>query len=269
MKRVTTNMTFGQIIFVLFILVVSSLMFFYLGAKFGGDIMSLTDQHKQEVNEPFLPDDKLTSEIENILSTHTEKLVFHDVVEGKKAMQDVTPTEANKAQETHAPTPMVVPVKIDDAKKTVTTTDVKTAKPGSPKPIVADGKPASLDKSQTPLKVLLPGTKTTNTNVMTSPQIKTAASDKNDTAKTVLMPAVHESYHLQLGSYADRARALEAKSEWEKRGFAVSLIETNIPGKGVWFHLGVGRYDSLTAAQSAQRQVMRDYQQSAMVQSGH
>lgn len=335
MKKVTTNMTFGQILFIFFILLASSLMFFYFGAKFGGDILTLADRSVEEVSEPFLPDDKLSAEIQDIIANHDQKLVFHEAV-AEKAPPALTPQpvareDGKKGSVTVA---AVAPAKTagsasgDAVKKPAaiasgvqasslpTLSDaLRTAAASKPAPGQNGVKSTVATKGKVPdetaKKVLLPGSVPEANPVAAAPKpaapVKTAAkpatppedklrvllpgADAPTPTQTAALPSMGNSpkgggstapgmtgnggfapasrtYRLQVGSYARKNVALKARTEWEGRGYDVSLAESTIPGKGTWYRLYVGSYDSQAAAQGAQRQIMKSYRQTAMILAG-
>lgn len=307
MKKVTTNMTFAQLLFVLFILMLSSLMFFYLGAKFGADILTLADRENREAAEPFLPDDKLAAEIETLLADSGRKLVFHEVVQGKESLGAVTPkddktlkmtpatvvtTEAKlkagqTAKDDVVPEPQIV------KKSEAPTEEIATVKIAD-KPVPNNASPKSdlqpgtviqpVAQNENVRKVIPPGSKTpivapptdvANLKIITPPElaVKPKTQPENadilkDSLDQTLPAESSKVYRLQLGSYAQKNRALQAKSEWENRGYTVNLIATTIPGKGNWYRLQLGRFESLPEVQNVQRQIMKDYQQTAMILSG-
>lgn len=324
MKKVTTNMTFGQILFVLSILFASSLMFFYFGAKFGGDILALSGDGDKNVSddEPFLPDDRVSREIRDIIANHEQKLDFHAAV----SAAGVIPTVAAKKDDTKAsvlkvgssgalpqpvaaepekpaevaakpapevaivpaqkieikpvpaPQPAVTPkmASKDSAQKVFmpgdlpaipfsNVTDVKSSSPPqakltppvakpAPKPVIVAKKP-----QEEKLRVLMP-------EAPTKPVAVAVYNSSTDMSVVSSEPvAVRKNYRLQVGSFAQKSSALASKAEWEKRGYAVRLIETTVPGKGTWYRLNIGGYDSLAAVQDEQRKIMTRYRQTAMV----
>lgn len=326
MKKVTTNMTFGQILFILFILFVSSLMFFYFGAKFGGDILTLADRPAEEVEEPFFPDDKLSAEIQDIISNHDQKLAFHEAVieKGTPALSPVSAkriepekiTTAKPVREeqskvavkpdvVQAPSAPVAPaVKMASALPSILPSvsgALQTASVNRPqsvqKPLVATAKskpsddaakkvflpgaavapepkpvpkPTAVKKVVPPedkLKVLLPGQADKPEALLPPSTVAATPTPRPDDA--LAAPVVpSKTYRLQVGSYAQKKSAYDAKAQWESRGYAVNLVESTIPGKGTWYRVYVGRYDSQASAQGAQSQIMQSYRQTAMILEG-
>jgi hypothetical protein len=277
MKKVTTNMTFAQLLFVLFILMLSSLMFFYLGAKFGADILTLADRENREAAEPFLPDDKLAAEIEVLLADSSHKLVFHDVVEGKKTLGVIKPQDDKILKMTPA-TEVTTESKLkmaQSSKEDEKLTQIVAAK-AEEKP-VKEVQPLKLDlqpktviqpvaQNENVRKVIPPGTKTPAVMPLTEVEkLKVIAPPEFAVKSKSELENSNKVYRLQLGSYAQKNRALQAKSEWENRGYTVNLVETTLPGKGNWYRLQLGRFENLSEVQNMQRQIMTDYQQTAMI----
>lgn len=281
-------MTFAQLLFVLFILMLSSLMFFYLGAKFGADILTLADRENREAAEPFLPDEKLAAEIEALLVDSGRKLVFHDVVEGKKTLGVIKPQD-DKALKMTPATEVMAESELKTGKPNTSVKEPQVTKaPDKPSDQVdvakADDKPL---KKELPLKsdlqpktVIQPVVQNENVRKVIPPETKTPVTEaplaEVENLKVISPPEftvkpkpeverLNKVYRLQLGSYAQKNRALQAKSEWENRGYTVSLIETTLPGKGNWYRLQLGRFENLAEVQNMQRQIMTDYQQTAMI----
>lgn len=95
MKKVTTNITFSQILFILFTFCFASLIFFYLGAKFGPQILEISLASTQ-ASEPILPDEQLAMEIQELLKSKKHDFVFHDALENKGSVQQVSKTVESK-----------------------------------------------------------------------------------------------------------------------------------------------------------------------------
>lgn len=93
MKKVTTNITLGQILFILFSFFMASFIFFYLGAKFGPDVLDL--QNASADGSGLLPDEKLAQEIKALLKSKKHDFMFDDVLSGKQDINaiKVTPPE--------------------------------------------------------------------------------------------------------------------------------------------------------------------------------
>jgi DedD protein len=62
-----------------------------------------------------------------------------------------------------------------------------------------------------------------------------------------------KKYTLQLSSFQDRAEADVFYSEMVEAGYQPYLVEAEVPGKGTWFRIRLGRYDSYSAAIEAKK----------------
>ncbi len=102
MKKVTTNITFGQIFFILLTFAFSSLMFFYLGAKFGPAMLSIGDQY-DALDVSFLPDEKQAAEIKKLLKIKKPKFSFYDSLQDSKPSPQIN--EKNNTDQATETTP--------------------------------------------------------------------------------------------------------------------------------------------------------------------
>lgn len=120
MTRVTTNISFSQIMFILLVFFLSALIFFYLGAKFGSRILNVSGD---VVQDSILPDEQMSREITEILKTKNHDFVFEDALQSQKSAPILQPKlqETKKTEKTE-----VKPEKkVEVEKKTVTPTIVK------------------------------------------------------------------------------------------------------------------------------------------------
>lgn len=203
MTKVTTNISFSQIMFILLVFFISALIFFYLGAKFGKRILNVSGDALQD---SILPDEQMSREINEILKTKNHDFVFEDVLQSQKSLPVLPP----KLEETK---------KIEKAVKN----EVEVKK-NEDKIAVKYAEPVVID-----------------------------------------LENLEPKYRLQLGSFANKKDAVTAQALWQKRGFDVSVVSTEIKGKGKWFRLNVGGYPDLDAVKQAQMNVMSEYQESAKI----
>lgn len=220
MKKVTTNITFGQVLFILLTVVFASAMFFYLGAKFGRQVLNIADSTADN-SQPLLPDEKVSEEIKKILAEEPPQFTFHHVL-------DENTGDAKSVKSKTAATPAVVttiPVPLKVVLAPVKTAPVETAKQPDD----------SLDQT---------------TGLLDDPMASSAPQ---------------KQYRLQVGSFSDKKKAQTSKAIWQARGYLVSMASSEIPGKGTWFKLYVGGFTSLDDVQAAQKKILNQYKQSAMI----
>lgn len=216
------------ILFFIVFFVLISTMSFYLGAKYGRIVLVMLHHEISEPSGAFLPDEKIYEEIRQILAESDQKFNFHGIVAERQSqipVKNVTPKES----------PLV---KIN-------------------KPVVqmdALNKPKNPDVGSLIARELsLPP----DTSSVSAP------SAVHEEFKPVAKPI--QQYKLQIGSFADRTRALKSRDEWRSRGYDVELFETRIPGKGRWFRLHIGSYNTREAALETQKTLLKKFHQTAMV----
>lgn len=219
MKKVTTNITFGQVLFILLTVVFASAMFFYLGAKFGRQVLNIADATVDD-SQPLLPDEKVSEEIKKILAEEPPHFTFHDVLNENTSATKIKSPE---------PTPVtkIISPKMGVEKKKQNEEDFLHIK------IV----PTEIAKKEG--AVLL-----------------------DDPAATSVP---QKQYRLQVGSFSDKKKAQTSQAIWQARGYSVSLVSSEIPGKGTWFKLYLGGFNSLNDVTAVQKKIMNQYKQSAMI----
>jgi cell division protein FtsN len=186
-------------------------MFFYLGAKFGRQVLNIAGSAADD-SQPLLPDEKISEEIKKILTEEPPQFTFHDVL--------------NEPLKVDAP-------KIAPVTKTV------------------------------PLKTVVEKTKKSEEDLIKIKTTPTPSKSLLDDPATVSVP--QKQYRLQVGSFSDKKKAQTSQAIWQARGYSVSLVSSEIPGKGTWFKLYVGGFNSLDDVQAAQKKIMNQYKQSAMI----
>lgn len=73
------------------------------------------------------------------------------------------------------------------------------------------------------------------------------------------------SWAVQVAAYQDRGEADRFASGLRDRGYAPYVVEASIPGRGLWFRVRVGRFDSKDAAQHYLDDFRRETSLSAIV----
>ncbi len=232
MNKATSSLTFGQTIFILTIFLFSSFIFFYLGARFGPELLNLDDQ-RLAANAPILPDEIVQDELKKIIEAHSHNFIFHDALQNKKQLADLEMISAAQKQAFDSNQLALLSQAQQGA--------AKAAPPLKPEATIPD-EPPVLDAS-----VLA---------TMQSP-VELLDTDLQAQAKT--------EYHLQLGSFADKAKANESLAIWIKRGFSGLVSQTRIEGKGLWYRIELGGYSSQAEAEAARQKMMKKYGQSARI----
>ncbi|OVE82049.1 hypothetical protein BVY03_02015 [bacterium K02(2017)] len=238
MKKVTTNITFGQIFFILIIFIFASLMFFYLGAKFGPGLLSIS-QNKAGIEMTILPDEKIAQEIKMLIEKNKHEFVFYDALENKKNINVINKSPKKTTSQIYIPDQIIKDVK----KASKINKDTIKAK----EKVVQKNEKTKLKKEiiNAPMKVKV-----------SEPQIIQTANDEH---------IIDPRFVLQVGSYSKKTKAINAQSVWKKRGFKVNVMSFNNSGKGKWYRLRLGAYANLNDALLAKKKVMKKYRQSARI----
>lgn len=236
MKKVTTNITLGQILFILFTVFLASLMFFYLGARFGPEILHMKDPETQSA-DALLPDEKLAQEIKELLKTKKHEFTFYEVLQDKKGAAQVQPELKN-----------------EDSEQAIS---VETAKASAQNSQTAD---------QSNKEAVVKGVGHMQVKIAEPTVIDLVAPE---TASDAAQPEQTKSvlYHLSLGSFSDEKMAQKAVMKWQKRGYEARVVSTSVAGKGKWYRLEMGSFSDLDAAQNMQRTIMERYRESARIVS--
>ncbi len=241
MKKVTTNITFGQILFILANFFVASFIFFYLGAKFGPDVLNLEDNSHTMAG--LLPDEKFAEEVKVLLQNKKHDFMFDSVLSGKNGMPAVIEEPKPIVQQITPPVKVEKTAAVEVA--TVKTTDTKFI------PLVKKG-----DEPQKIVATIT--TERIPDTVVPVPEETPAALLDEE-----VVPVA--SFSLQIGSYAEKKVAANALSIWQKRGFDARVVSYDIKGKGTWYRLELGSYSSEDQALNSQQNIMTQYKQSARV----
>jgi len=227
MKKVTTNITFGQILFILFIFLFASFIFFYLGTRFGSSILNIS-KSRTNFNEPILPDEKMAKEIKEILKSKKHDFVFYDALQTNTPLKGLTPKKYQEElkAEAYIPQELVLKIKMEM------------------------GQDKNVKKEKKIKKALQLNVKSAKPTIINSVK-------HDDTFK--------QSFCLQMGSYSKKKKAKRARAIWKKRGYNVNIISFKNKDKGRWYRLRLGGYANLNDAVKAKNVVMKRYRQSARI----
>lgn len=84
----TMRLSFGQLILFIVCLLAALLLDFYLGARFGPEMLWGIDLDRSNANG-LLPDDVSEQELNALLQESSSKITFHEVLEGKERAKEV------------------------------------------------------------------------------------------------------------------------------------------------------------------------------------
>ena len=117
----------------------------------------------------------------------------------------------------------------------------------------------------TPPPITLPGNLTASREGVssflekkTSPEVKALSEVKPSSSpspKVVSEKKETAYYVLQVASFRDRTEAERYARAFRERGYAAEVVSVELPGKGTWHRVYVGRFKSQAEAQKAYREL--------------
>ncbi len=214
------RLSFGQLILLIICLLAALLLDFYLGARFGPEMLWGINLDRSA--NGLLPDDVSEQELNSLLQESSSKVTFHEVLEGKERAKEVF---VEMKPETK---PEIIPEIKPEAKPEAKLEKKPPSKP-PPKP--------------EPKVVIKPEVKPAPTPAPTPP----------------VLPQETASYTLQVGSFSeiDSAQALQA--QFKSQGYSATVKEVNLPEKGTWYRVYAGHFVSSESAEQAKNQVYQKF----------
>lgn len=237
----------NQVLFLCLFFILTSAMTFYLGAKYGRRVLVFLNHEEARPADTFLPDETAYNEIRQILSESDKNFNFHNIVAENNANIPLTPVAKSASSLNEKPT--------------ATAPDKAVAK-ADPKPITPKVLPDPVALTPTKSK---PDVGSLIASELEGDKDAHSVQEPVTTIPSPVAVRPVARYKLQIGSYADRDRALKARQEWQSRGYNVELFETRIPGKGLWYRLHLGGFESRESAMETQRALLTRFHQTAMV----
>lgn len=281
MKRVTTNMSFGQLLFVIVTLFAASGMSFYFGTKFGSKVLQWGNS--DDLHDGFLPDEKVAIEVRDLLANAKVDYTFFEVVQNQKgyssstalANSDIPRVKIEKPVEMAVPQDKPVAALSDEDKGKSKETQRQDAKDLSKSKDAAI--PPEASDTKVALEVASSPTHTLPISEKPAPEklapekpkpalIEKPAEVSNEKAQADTPEEFNETrYLLQTGSYASLKKAEKARDTWKKRGYKAEIVKAQIPGKGEWYRLRLGLYNDYATIQTHQKSIQQKYNESAMI----
>ncbi len=259
MKRVTTNMSFGQLLFVLLTIITTGMVGFYLGIKFGPQVSQLKNVEESKIT--FLPEDALAQEIKDWLKTAPIEYSFFEVVQNKKDYPEALAQAQTEIPIVKMEKTPEAPVEVIQEPEIKKEPEVAVIKEATPLPVPVNPVPvASLEKSDEQ-KIAL--AKIEAEKKMDMPEL--IKINEEDNTLKVEEEFSQTKYLLQIGSYDSVKKAEKAKDMWAKRGFRPEIVKTKITGKGDGYRLRLGLLDDYSEIQAHQKDIQKKYRESAVI----
>lgn len=132
-RRIECDMrlSFGQLILLIICLLSALLLDFYLGARFGPEMLWGISLDRGSADS-LLPDDVSEQELNSLLQEGPSKVTFHEVLEGKKGEEEARKEETKKEETKKIDTKKAEPKKEEpkkETKKIITVAPVPASKP--------------------------------------------------------------------------------------------------------------------------------------------
>jgi DedD protein len=237
--------TFGQFVTLILLEVVTLFFVFYLGARYGSDLLGTGDSKKQAVVPTQNP-----KNVDDIVGAPSVEYTYPEVLtsrDGQKAIRikpsGVTADEYDRQ-------------KVEDPAAIL-----QRDMPKEEVPVVAPAGVEVMKKSGSAPAATPPTTPAVKPPVAAVP---TPAEERPDEDQLVKQgtpaetpaetPAVTETkpkgkFTIQVGSYQSSDEASAALSGWKKKGYSAYTAIGNIPQKGTWYRVRIGGFASREDAQ--------------------
>jgi cell division septation protein DedD len=193
---------------------------FFLGVIVGKKLAGELPAAEQLPMDLLSQLDKKTEALETVKADAA--LTFQDELTRKAPAVEAPPPEPAKVVEAPKPAPLPEPVKVAEVTK--------------PSPIAEPASDVKLPEAPRPEPVA--------TRTHDGGGLKEAFGKVQRAPET----APDGSWTLQLSAYQDREEADRFAAGLRDKGYAPYVIEANIPGKGTWFRVRMGRFGSKDAA---------------------
>lgn len=221
MKKVTTNITSGQIVFIVCVLFCASFMFFYLGAKFGRSVFEFDDVSLSTQTE-LLPNEALMAEIQEKLESTKHEFIFHDVLVQNK------PLSKKVVQKNQVKAPVInTPVQEPQESEVVVETKKEEAKPVEVKPPVAK-------------------------QIKTKEGMIVKFSDPTVFSENAVPLKPDTKFHIQLGGFPQKESAIQAANDWNAKGVFAKVVPSE---SSSGYKIQIGQFTDINSAMLYQKQL--------------
>ncbi len=137
------------------------------------------------------------------------------------------------------------------APEEVSPPEVMVSKPVSPGPTVVSETPPQVEKESSP-----------GESPAVSPPVKERPAERVPEKEERVSPAAREKirppyYTLQVASFKDPKEAEKYARYFRERGYFSQVVRVNLPRKGLWFRVYVGRFATLEEARKTFEELKR------------
>ncbi len=216
--------TFGQFVALILFEIVTLFFVFYLGSKFGDDLMGSGKTKVAQGKESLLPTDGPNG-VNDIVGKKPVDYTYPDVLTGPKASGAIKVKPSGMTAEEFEKRGRE-PAKSGDTEEKKPEGEVKTAQAAREEPV---------GDAPSEMPPLQPVTETPARLRETPPPVKAAA--------------VKGKYTIQVGSYQSEEEAQSAIARWKGKGYESYLTVGDIPNKGTWYRVRIGGFGDRAAAE--------------------
>ncbi|HEX5036839.1 MAG TPA: SPOR domain-containing protein [bacterium] len=231
--------TFGQFVTLILLEVVTLFFVFYLGARYGSDLLGTSEVKKQAVIPGQSP-----KNVDDIVGTPSVEYTYPEVLtsrDGQKAIRikpsGVTADEYDRQ-------------KIEDPAAII-----QRDSPREEAPVQAPTAEVYKKSGSTPSAVPppTPTTPTVNPPVQERPDeeqlVRQEVPVEAPVEAPVETPKPKGKFTIQVGSYQSSNEASAALRGWKKKGYSAYTAVGTIPDKGTWYRVRIGGFPSREEAQ--------------------
>lgn len=281
--------TFGQFVTLVLFEVVTLFFVFYLGAKYGTDLVGgrIASQQNSEIQrreEGFLPQGKKT--VDDIVGENSS-YSYPDVLTGNSKAIRIKPSgmTAEDAEKNNRQVPIQVPSPRMVAKneenverpiaeaREITPTDVNelevekhVVKKSEPPVVVKEVKktPGQLTAEELEREAIRnrPALVETEEAVTEAEPVKTPQPEAIPAGVAKKMSG---NYSLQMGSYPTLEEAQASHQNWKKKGYSAFITEAEIPGKGTWYRVRLGSFPTQDKAKALLDKIKKQEKKTGIV----
>lgn len=231
--------TFGQFVTLILLEIVTLFFVFYLGARYGSDLLGTGSVAKKEGS--VLPKEGPKS-VDEIIGRKSDEYTYPEVLTGPGADR---------------PEGRAIKVKPSG----VTSDEYERQKMEDPA-VVAAREPKAQAPVEAPKKA--PPEPAREEPIAEAPIREEVPEETTATPKAQLREPKGK-FTIQVGSYQSSQEATQTMNQWKKKGYQAFLATGNVPGKGVWYRVRIGGFATRDEASKYLEKLKQKEKASAIV----
>jgi DedD protein len=236
--------TFGQFVTLILIEVVTLFFVFYLGARYGTDLLGTGEPQKEAVVPAQSP-----KNVDDIVGAPPVEYTYPEVLtsrDGQKAIRikpsGMTADEYEK-QKVEDPAAIIQRDTPQEEKQQV------PKAPQTPPPAKPEEKPAEKPAEKPIAKPTEEPSAEEQLAKEEGPVKETAPEKETPPEEAAPAPKPKGKFAIQVGSYQSNEEALVSLSAWKKKGYSAYTAVGQVPQKGTWYRVRIGGFATHDEAQ--------------------